>query len=68
MIRSILHALVYIHAKGICHRDLKLENIMLERKSPDSDLKLIDFGLSLKVYSYFCVLFRISYLILVLLL
>ena len=31
---------------GICHRDLKLENFIFENESDESDLKLIDFGLS----------------------
>lgn len=31
---------------GIIHRDLKLENFLFVNKSPDSDLKMIDFGLS----------------------
>ena len=31
---------------GIAHRDLKPENFLFETKDPDSDLKIIDFGLS----------------------
>ena len=31
---------------GIAHRDLKPENFLFETKEPDSDLKIIDFGLS----------------------
>ena len=33
-----------MHAKGICHRDLKLENIMIDN---DETIKLIDFDYSL---------------------
>ncbi|CAM9178675.1 unnamed protein product [Scytosiphon promiscuus] len=48
---QVIRALVYMHETAkICHRDLKMENIMLE--SPDDPLvvKLIDFGLS-KVFT-----------------
>lgn len=36
----------YCHNKGIVHRDLKPENFLYETKEPDSDIKIIDFGLS----------------------
>jgi len=46
----IMRALKYFHQKGIVHRDLKLDNIMIEGyESGDlSDLrvKMIDFGMS----------------------
>eukprot|EP00930_Biecheleria_cincta_P004686 TRINITY_DN105605_c0_g1_i1.p1 TRINITY_DN105605_c0_g1~~TRINITY_DN105605_c0_g1_i1.p1 ORF type:complete len:668 (+),score=126.67 TRINITY_DN105605_c0_g1_i1:232-2004(+) len=42
-IRQVLLAVAYLHAQGVVHRDLKLENFLYE--SEDSDhLKLIDFG------------------------
>jgi serine/threonine protein kinase len=31
---------------GIAHRDIKLENIIMAREGDDSDIKLIDLGLS----------------------
>ena len=31
---------------GIAHRDLKPENFLFETKDQNSDLKIIDFGLS----------------------
>jgi calcium-dependent protein kinase len=31
---------------GVCHRDLKTENILLINNKDDSPIKLIDFGLS----------------------
>mmetsp|Transcript_23609 Transcript_23609/g.23355 ORF Transcript_23609/g.23355 Transcript_23609/m.23355 type:complete len:282 (+) Transcript_23609:19-864(+) len=46
VMRKLFSALSYCHDQGICHRDLKPENLMFVTKSPDSDIKLIDFGLA----------------------
>ena len=43
---EITSAILHMHEKGICHRDIKPENFMFADKSEDSELKLIDFGLS----------------------
>ena len=48
IIKQVLSAIKHLHDKGICHRDLKLENILLA-SSPHSKnpfIKVIDFGLS----------------------
>ena len=42
--RQILSAVAYCHERNVVHRDLKLENILLETNSPSSMLKIIDFG------------------------
>lgn len=44
--KQILQSLNYCHNQGIAHRDLKPENFLFETKDKESDLKIIDFGLS----------------------
>jgi calcium-dependent protein kinase len=46
LVKMMLSSVRYLHSKGIVHRDLKLENFLFSTKSPNSDLKMIDFGLS----------------------
>ena len=43
---QIVDAVSYLHRKNVCHRDLKLSNILLESPGPLSRLKISDFGLS----------------------
>ena len=43
--RQILLALHHLQQKGVCHRDIALENIVVQGES----CKLIDFGLALRV-------------------
>ena len=47
MFIQVLLAVCYLNKKDIIHSDLKLSNIMLEKKSRKSlygNIKLIDFG------------------------
>ena len=46
LIKQMLCAVRYLHSKGIIHRDLKLENFLFSSTGKDSELKMIDFGLS----------------------
>jgi calcium-dependent protein kinase len=48
IIYKVLSAINYCHKKGITHRDIKPENILFENEESDSDIKIIDFGLSRK--------------------
>ena len=48
IIRQILEAVSYCHDKGIVHRDIKPDNIMIDVDSEEA-IKLIDFGLSHEV-------------------
>jgi len=46
IVTKMISAVRYLHLHNIVHRDLKLENFIFEDPSPDSEMKLIDFGLS----------------------
>lgn len=50
ILRQVMHAIKYFHSKGIVHRDLKLDNILLTGTDTgdirDLRVKLIDFGMS----------------------
>jgi calcium-dependent protein kinase len=48
IIEKILSALSYLHNLGICHRDLKPENFIFSSGEPDAEIKIIDFGLSMR--------------------
>ncbi|XP_043680149.1 SNF1-related protein kinase catalytic subunit alpha KIN12-like isoform X1 [Vespula pensylvanica] len=43
--RQLVGALKHMHSRGIVHRDLKMENIMLQDTRKDQ-IKIVDFGLS----------------------
>ncbi|CAE8602923.1 unnamed protein product [Polarella glacialis] len=46
VVRQVLVALNHCHTRGIVHRDVKPENMMLSASRDSPDCKLIDFGLA----------------------
>jgi serine/threonine protein kinase len=48
--KNIISAVKYMHDKDIIHWDLKPENFLFSSKEDTSEIKLIDFGLSIKLH------------------
>ena len=44
--RRLVKAVKYIHDKGYCHRDIKIENCLVDE---NLDIKLADFGFVFKL-------------------
>ena len=40
---QLIRGVIEMHKAGVCHRDLKLENLVLDS---DFNLKIIDFGMA----------------------
>lgn len=50
LISQLLQALIYLHRRGVLHRDLKPNNILVtQNEVGDPQLKVLDFGLSTSV-------------------
>lgn len=43
---QMLSSVKHLHGHGIVHRDLKPENFLMDDTTDNSEVKLIDFGLS----------------------
>uniref|UniRef100_H3GKJ5 non-specific serine/threonine protein kinase n=1 Tax=Phytophthora ramorum TaxID=164328 RepID=H3GKJ5_PHYRM len=46
IVRNLASVIQYLHSRNICHRDLKLENILVETLDNGGHIKLCDFGAS----------------------
>jgi len=46
IMKQLLSAISYLHLNRVCHRDIKPENVLFESKSPDAQVRLVDFGIS----------------------
>jgi len=44
--QQILGAMRYLHSKCYAHRDIKPENFLLQNKTREAEIKVIDFGLA----------------------
>lgn len=44
---QLFDTLAYLHKNGICHRDIKPDNILYDRTN--NQIKIIDFGISKKI-------------------
>ncbi|KNC73343.1 hypothetical protein SARC_14097 [Sphaeroforma arctica JP610] len=47
MLRQVCEALRHLHSRGICHNDVKPENLLLTSRASNASLKLVDFGTSI---------------------
>ena len=43
---QLLSAVAHMHALGIAHRDIKLENLLLEIPGDITNIRIVDFGLA----------------------
>lgn len=49
LMHKTLGAIAYCHSRGVVHRDLKLDNLLIEDGSEEAELQLIDFGMAVRV-------------------
>eukprot|EP00415_Alexandrium_ostenfeldii_P002852 UN2852 len=46
VVHQLLEAVDFMHGRGVMHRDLKLENVLLVSRDSDVDTKVCDFGIA----------------------
>ncbi|CAD7969315.1 unnamed protein product [Amoebophrya sp. A120] len=49
-LRQVCEAVLWLHDRGIGHRDISLENILLTDEPEDRCIRLMDFGMSCNLY------------------
>jgi calcium-dependent protein kinase len=47
IMEQIISVVEYLHFNGISHRDLKPDNFLFTNRKEDSEIRIIDFGLSI---------------------
>ncbi len=47
LVRQIARGLGYAHERGVIHRDLKCENVMITRTAEEEIARVVDFGIAL---------------------
>lgn len=53
IMKQLVDALIEIHSRGVFHRDIKLDNILIETGSDGPCVRIIDFGTSLSEGMYY---------------
>lgn len=46
--KQLLSGVAYMHAHGVAHRDIKLENLLLEKPGDITNIIIVDFGLAFR--------------------
>jgi serine/threonine protein kinase len=46
IMENLIKAVQHMHQRGVVHRDLKPDNILISPKNNGATLKIIDFGVS----------------------
>ncbi len=46
IMEKLFSVVEYLHSNGISHRDLKPDNFLFVDNTEDSEIRIIDFGLS----------------------
>ncbi|CAK63624.1 unnamed protein product (macronuclear) [Paramecium tetraurelia] len=49
IMKRLLKGVKHLHKLGVIHRDLKLDNIVLENQNDIKSIKIIDFGLAVEI-------------------
>lgn len=48
--RQLIEGVQYLHSRGVVHRDLKLDNLLLVNKGDITTVKIADFGVARKLH------------------